>query len=73
MSDDHQDFRRIGIAVLLMLALAVLAIGFRDAGHRWVGQLLMAGCIVSFGFTLTVFSRFLRRHGNRIDNDQGPD
>lgn len=64
MSADHRDFRRISIAALLMVAFALLAIVFRDAGYRLFGLVLMAACIVSFGFTLTVFSRFLRRHAN---------
>ena len=68
MSDDHRDFRHIGMAMVVMLAFAVLAIWQRDSGHRVIGQLLMAGCIVSFGFTLTVFSRFLRRHGTKGDD-----
>ena len=63
MSEDHRDFRRIGTAVLLMLVFAVLALALRDAGHRSIALLCMAGCIASFGATLTTFARFLRRHG----------
>jgi len=70
MSEDHRDFRQIGIAVLMMLAFAVAGIVLRDAGYRSIGYLLMAGCIVSFGFTLTVFSRFLRRHAGEGADDQ---
>lgn len=69
MSDDHRDFRHIGLAIVLMVAFAVSAIWLRDVGYRWIGQVLMAGCIVSFGFTLTIFSRFLRRHGRNGDGD----
>lgn len=70
MSEDHRDFRRIGTTVLLMLAFAVLAIVLRDAGYRSVAFLFMAGCIASFGFTLTIFSRFLRRHGGEGKGDR---
>lgn len=70
MSADHRDFRRIGTAVLLMFAFAVLAVVCRDAGYRPIAFLLMAGCIASFGFTLTTFSRFLRRHGSQGDGDR---
>jgi len=69
MSDDQRDFRHICVAVLVMLVFAVLALMARDAGYRLVGQSLMAGCIASFGFTLTTFSRFLRRHGSREHDD----
>lgn len=69
MSDDHRDFRRISSAVLLMVVFAVLAIVLRDAGYRLFGLVLMAACIVSFGFTLTTFSRFLRRHANNGNDD----
>lgn len=61
-SEDHRDFRHISIAIVLMLGFAAAAVVLRDTGYRALGQAAMAACIVSFGFSLSTFSHFLRRH-----------